>query len=205
MRRRPGLCSLLALVTFSCVRPLPPTAAPSPAAVHTIAVLPPNNRTGDPLLVAGASFFEQYVAHTERVTVPDLLAAEARLQLTRRGFTVAAPETVEAATCDQPPADSQQAAAVATRNQIAGSVMYIDLRRWEADAPSHPHFVIASLEVVLIEPSSGHVLWRVDHPSRPVPTRGVVNLGDAYVIAAHTVIDEMFGGLGPEAQGDAPK
>ncbi len=205
MRRRRGICSLVALVTCSCVRPLPPTAAPSPAAVQAIAVLPPNNRTGDLLLVAGASFFEKYVAHTERVTVPDLLAAEARRQFARRGFMVTAPETVEAATDGHPPADPQEAAAVATRNHIDGSVVYIDLRRWEADAPSHPQFVIAALEVVLIQPSTGHVLWKADHPSRPVPTRGVVNLGDAYVVAARTVMDEMLAGLDPEAHSKDPK
>ncbi len=205
MRRRRGLCSLVALLACSCVRPLPPTAAPSPAAVRAIAVLPPNNRTGDPLLVAGASFFEKYVAHTERVTVPDLLAAEARLQFARRGFTVTAPETVEAATGGHPPADPQEAAAVATRNHIDGSVVYIDLRRWEADAPSHPQFIIVALEVFLIEPSTGHVLWEADHPSRPVPTRGVVNLGDAHVIAARTVMDEMLAGFGPVVESLRPQ
>src|SRR5205809_471929 len=98
MNRRPALCSLFALMALSCARPPAPTPAPSPASVRAVAVLPPNNRTGDPLLVAGASFFEKYVARTDRITVPDVLAAEARFQLARRGFTLIAPETVEAAT-----------------------------------------------------------------------------------------------------------
>ena len=201
MSARPALWSFLALLTFSCARPPAPVPPPSPASVGAVAVLPPNNRTGDPLLIAGASFYEKYVARTDRITVPDVLAAEARFQLARRGFTVIARQTVEAATGDRAPADAQEAAAVATRNKIDATVLYIELRRWEADVPFRPQFVIASLEVFLIEPSTGRVLWKVDHPSRPVPTKGVVNLGDAYDIAARTVMEEMLAGLGPERPG----
>ena len=196
MSRRRGYCWLVALTAFSCVRP--PLLAPSPAGIRAIAV---NNRTGDPLLVAGASFFENYVVRTDRITVPDVLAAEARFQLARRGFAVSAPEAVAAATGDHPPANPQEAAAVAARNNFDASVLYIDLRRWEADAPFRPQFVIVSLAVLLIEPSTGQVLWRADHPSRPVPTKGVVSLGDAYTIAARAVMQEMLTGLGPEQPG----
>jgi len=187
---------VLALCGAACART--PARAPVLVSNRAVAVLPPNNRTGDPLLIAGASFYEKYVARSDRITVPDVLAAEARLQLVRRGFTVTSVETVEAATGEHAPADAQEAAAIATHNKIDASVLYIDLRRWEADVPFHPQFVIASLKIALIDPTTGRILWSADHPSRPVPTQGVVNLGDAYAIAARTVMQEMLANLGAE-------
>src|SRR5438093_13403743 len=95
------LLLLLPALTLSCA--LPPNAPPLPATARTIAVLPPNNRTGDPLLIESASFFLLYAAGPGRVTVPDVLAAEARAQLARRGITVMAPEAVTAAIGNQTP------------------------------------------------------------------------------------------------------
>jgi hypothetical protein len=184
------------LVVCGCARP--PAVTLLPSTVRTVAVFPPNNRTGDPLLIAGASFYEKYVARTDRITVPDALASEARRQLERRGFTVASPEQVDAMTGNHPPTSAPDAAAVAARNQLDAAVLYIEIRRWEVDVPTHPTFVIASVEVTLIDPANGHVLWAMDHPSRPVATPGVVNLGDAYTIAARKVMEEMLATLGPE-------
>ena len=45
---------------------------------------------------------------------------------------------------------------------------------------------------MLIDPKDGHVLWTMDHPSRPVSTPGVVNLGDTYTIAAQEVMEGML-------------
>jgi hypothetical protein len=162
-----------------------------------VAVFPPNNRTGDLLLIAGASFYEKYVARTDRVTVPDVLASEARRQLARRGFTVVPPALLDAMTGDHAPAAAQDAAAGAARNKLDAAVLYIEIRRWEVDVPVHPTFVIASVAVTLIDPD-GRVLWTLDHPSRPVATPGVVNLGDAYTIAAQRLMEEMLSALRPE-------
>ena len=71
----------LPLLTLSCTPS--PTAPPLPATVQTIAVLPPNNRTGDPLLIESASFLHPYADRPGRVTVPDALATEVRGQLAR--------------------------------------------------------------------------------------------------------------------------
>src|SRR5216683_5559074 len=101
MISRRFLLLLLPVLTFSCA--LPPNAPPLPATVRTIAVLPPNNRTGDPLLIESASFWDPSAARPGRVTVADVLAAEARAQLVRRGFTVMAPEAVTAAIGNQTP------------------------------------------------------------------------------------------------------
>ncbi|HEX7407318.1 MAG TPA: hypothetical protein VF515_06655 [Candidatus Binatia bacterium] len=196
MKGRILLSWLLLLVVCGCAQP--PAVTLLPPTVRTVAVFPPNNRTGDPLLIAGASFYEKYVARTDRITVPDVLASEARRQLARRGFTVVSPELVDAMTGDHPPTSAQDAAAVAARNQLEAAVLYIDVRRWEVDVPVHPTFVIASVEVALVDPTNGNVLWTMDHPSRPVATPGVVNLGDAYAIAARTLIQQMLAALGSE-------
>ncbi len=66
------LLLLLPALTLSCA--LPPNAPPLPATARTIAVLPPNNRTGDPLLVESASFLHPYADRPGRVTVPDVQA-----------------------------------------------------------------------------------------------------------------------------------
>jgi hypothetical protein len=61
MRRRPLPWMVLTLCLAGCVQQ--PQLAIVP--VRTIAVLPPNNRTGDRLLIAGASFLEKYILSTE--------------------------------------------------------------------------------------------------------------------------------------------
>ncbi|HVN83851.1 MAG TPA: hypothetical protein VMW17_03305 [Candidatus Binatia bacterium] len=167
---------------------------------RAIAVFPPNNRSGDPLLVAGASFFEKYALKSDRITVPDVLASEARLQLERRGYTVVPPATVDAVVGEHPPQSMADAAAIAARHQMEAWVLYIDIRRWEADVPYKPTFVIASVEVSLIDPASGNVVWHIDHPSKPVQTNGVINLGDAYTVAAQQLMEELSAPLGPALQ-----
>ncbi|HUI26502.1 MAG TPA: hypothetical protein VL403_10500 [Candidatus Kryptonia bacterium] len=188
-----ALASLSLLL--GCARP-PATSMQLPP--RPIAVFPPNNRTGDDLLVAGASFLEKYALKSDRVTVPDVLASEARLQLARRGYTVVPPETVDAAVGEHPPKNSDDAAAIAARRQIDGNVLYIEVRRWEPDVPFKPTFVIVSVELALIDPSTGKVVWHIDHPSRPVPTNGVISVGDAYTVAARKLMEELLTSLGPE-------
>jgi hypothetical protein len=86
---------------LSCAAP--PGPPPLPATARTIAVLPPNNRTGDPLLIESASFLHPDADRPGRITVADALATEARAQLARRGVKVIAPEAVTAAIGNQTP------------------------------------------------------------------------------------------------------
>jgi hypothetical protein len=195
MNHRSTRYGLLALFLAACALPSAPPVAPALESIHTIAVFPPNNRTGDPLLIAGASFAEKYVLPTERYTVSDALAVEARTQLARHGINTIPTELVDAAIAVQPPSSAQDAAAVAARNHFEGTVMYIEIKRWEADVPYHPTFVIASVTITLLDPSTGSVVWSADHPSRPVPTPGVISLGDAYSVAAHTLVTELLAPL----------
>jgi hypothetical protein len=99
---------------------------------RTIAVLPANNLTGDPLLVTGAGLIDRYVRHAAEVSVGDVLQSEARYQLQQKGFEVRdwkvqGPERV--------PTSLDSALALARQNGVANSVLYLEIRRWEADAP----------------------------------------------------------------------
>ena len=189
-----GRGALLALM-LGCARP---AAGPPPRDLpHTVAVLAPNNLTGDPLLVAGASFFEKYATRSERVTVPDVLASEARLQLARRGFDVVPAETVEHATEGRAPGSAAAAGELARHGALPGAALYLEVRRWDADAPTHPAFVLAGVAASLVDPSSG-VLWSTNRAVGPVPTPGEVALGPAYVTAARKVMEELLRPLGPE-------
>ncbi len=182
---------LLPVLTLHCTHA--PVAPPLPATVQTIAVLPPNNRTGDPLLVESASFWDPYAARPGRVTVADVLAADARAQLERRGFKVMTPEAVTAAIGNQTPSSPEEAMELITRGKLAGSVLYIEVRRWEADmSPLHPQRVLVALDARLIDTATGHVVWLAHRPLHPVPTPGAITRWVAYTIAARKVAEELL-------------
>src|SRR5207249_9598060 len=153
-RRRPMRCSgwlPLLLLASACSRP----AAPPPTdMVRTVAVLAPANRTGDPLLVAGTSFLEKYALKSDRVTVLDVLASEARVQLAHRGFTVVSAEEVESATQGRAPGSPEAAAEIASRAKLAGLALFLDIRRWEPDAPTQPPSPRARATPTLADPAS---------------------------------------------------
>ena len=191
--RHPCWLALL-LLTNACGRPAPP---PPPDMIRTVAVLAPANRTGDPLLVAGASFFEQYALKSDRVTVPDVLASEARVQLAHRGFTVVSADEVERATQGRAPGSLEAAAEIAARAKLAGLALFLDIRRWEPDAPTQPSFVLVGVTASFVDPATGRVVWSVERPTSPVATPGEVALGPAYVTAARKVMEELLAPLGP--------
>jgi len=158
-------------------------------------VFPPDNLTGDELLVEGGSLLEKYVFHTQRVTVADVLAAEARRQLASRGVTIIPPDVVDAAAGEHPPLGAYGAAAAAARNHIDADVLFIEIRRWEPDVPFQPRSIIVSLAATLVDPADQHTLWSADRPSRPIATPGAVTLGAADVIAAGKAIEELLAPL----------
>jgi hypothetical protein len=57
--------------------------------------------------------------------------------------------------------------------------------------------VIVALDVMMVDPKTGTILWQVHRPSRPVPLYGVVLTGQANVFVAETVMREIFAQLGP--------
>jgi hypothetical protein len=159
---------------------------------QAIAVLQPNNRTRNPLLVSGASFLDRHVFHAERVTVADVLASEARLWLAERGFRVVPRESVDAATDHRVPQSPQDALEIASRGKLEGRALYLEIRRWEPDAPVHTGFVVVGLSASLVDPASGNVVWQLDRSPAPVSTPGEVTLGSAYETAARKVIAEIL-------------
>src|SRR5438132_4052026 len=191
--RHPGWLPLLLLA--ACSRPVAP---PPPDMVRTVAVLAPANRTGDPLLVAGTPFLEKYALKRAPIPVPDVLASEARVQLAHRGFTVVSAEQVESATQGRTPGSPEAAAEIASRAKLAGLALFLDIRRWEPDAPTQPSFVLVGVTASLVDPATGHGVWSVERPTSPAATPGEFALGPAYVTAARQVMEELLAPLGPE-------
>ena len=191
--------ALVAFVLAGCATAVPPP----PASIRTVAVFPPLNETGEELLIAGGSILEKYVFHTERFTVTDVLAAEARSLLAQRGYDVVSPEAVEKAVGAQPPDSRYAAAMLAKERALGGAVMFIDLRRW---VYSSPDAIIVSLRVDVVESGTGRVLWSVDRPSRPVSTQGTIDVANAYYVAARRVMSEALESFTPPAgAGVAPQ
>jgi hypothetical protein len=177
-----------ALLMTGCVK-TPPLPPPS---VHTIAVFPPYNRTGDDLLISGGSVLEKYVFHTERVTVPEVMAAEARTLLEGAGYTLISPELIDAATAGRTPLSAREAAAMAAAHGVAGDVLFIDLRQWTPNLTDGPSAILVSMRIDLVDPGTGRTVWSADRPLRPLQTPGTINFADAYWVAARSVIREML-------------
>jgi hypothetical protein len=189
----------LLLLMYNCA--LSPISPPPPATIRTVAVLPPYNRTGDSLLVAGSSLLETYVLRSRPVTVGDVLAADIRAQLAQRGYTVVTPEAVEAAIGSQVPHSPQEAADLTARGKLEGSVLYVQINRWEpGDETLHPRSVLVAVDASLIDATMGRVVWSAHLPLRPVPTPGAVTPGAAYTLATHEVTKELLTAWGPERQ-----
>ena len=182
---------LLPVLMLSCASSV---STPLPTAVRAIAVLPPNNRTGDPLLVGGTSLLEKYIFRSQPVTVADVLAVEVRIQLEQRGITVLPREKVDAALGNQIPSSPKDAANLASRGKLEGSVLYIEIVQWQPALVEslHPWRMLVALHVHLVDVASGRVVWAAHLPLRPVPTPGAVTRADADMIAAQRVARELF-------------
>jgi hypothetical protein len=188
---RIGLISLL-LTAMGCtsavVTPMPPT-------VRRIAVLPPY-KPGAAALAAPTD--SDLPSPLER-TVGDVLAQQARARLTERGLQVIEPSVVKLATKDRVPSSPQMAAQIVEEANLDATALYIEVRRWEPTPDSRgmkADGVIVALDVMMVDPKTGGVLWQVHRPSRPVPLYGIVLTGQANVFVAETVMREIFAQLG---------
>ncbi len=139
---------LLPVLMLSCASSV--VSPPLPTAVRAIAVLPPNNQTGDPLFVGGTSLLEKYVFRSQPVTVADVLAVEVRIQLEQRGITVLPRDKVEAALGNQIPSSPKDAASLASHGKLEGSVLYIEIVQWQpALAESlHPWRMLVAVHAI---------------------------------------------------------
>jgi hypothetical protein len=183
---------LVPALTLGCASSL--VSPPLPPTVRTIAVLPPNNRTGDPLFVGGTSLLEKYIFRSPPVTVADVLAVEVRIQLEQRGMTVLPQEKVDAALGDQIPSSPKEAADLARRGKLEGSVLYLEIVQWQPALQEslHPWRMLIAVDARLVDVTTGRVVWTAHLPLRPVPTPGAVTRADADMIAAKRVAKELF-------------
>jgi len=163
----------------------------------SIAVLPVNNLTADPLLVEGGSLIDKYIRHTGRVSVGDVLQSEARFRLQEKGFDVGNWDAQQAALKGRVPESRESALELARQSGAKSRLLYLEIRRWEPDGPTQTRFVIVAMTASLIDAASGQEIWRHDRTAAPVPTPGTINLESAYVVAARKVIAEMLAPLRP--------
>jgi hypothetical protein len=131
-------------------------------------------------------------------TIEDLLAQQARAQLTAKGFDVVEPSIVKLSTKDRVPTSPQMAAQILQDAKLDAAALYIEVRRWEPTPDERgmkADGVIVALDVMMVDPKTGAILWQVRRPSRPVPLYGVILTGQANVFVAETVMKEVFGQL----------
>jgi hypothetical protein len=170
----------------------PVIVAPLPQNVRRIAVLPPYQR--DAAAERGSSADKDPVG-LPNMTVGDVLAYQARLRLAEKGFEVLSPGAVKVATKDRAPTSPPMAAQILREANLDAAGLYIEVRRWEPTPNSRglkADGVIVALDVMMVDPKTGRVLWQVHRPSRPVPVYGVVLTGQANVIVAETVMREIL-------------
>ena len=177
-------------LAFGCV---PHSSLLSPLTfAPTIAILPPNNRTDDPLIVAGDVLWNAFASQSRRVTVPDILAEEVKVQLEQRGFIIVPTPVVEAMIGDHTPSSLKEATELIAQKKIEGNALYIEITHWEPDTSLHPRRVLVSLKANLIEGTTGRVIWSIHQPLRPVPTPGAANQWAAYMITARQVAEQLL-------------
>jgi hypothetical protein len=166
-----------------------------PQSVRRIAVLPPY-RLGAADTRPAAT--ESQLLGLPSRTIEDLLAQQARAQLQAKGFDVVAPTELKLATKDRVPTSPQMAAEILRQANLDAAALYIEVRRWEPmpDARAlKADGIIVALDVAIVDPKTGTILWQVHRPSRPVPLYGIVLTGQANVFVAETVMKEVFAQL----------
>ena len=166
-----------------------------PATVRRVAVLPPYYRDAAD---TGSTYTNNNTVLPIGLTVGDVLAQQARTRLAEKGFDVIEPSMMKMATKNRVPTNPQMAAQILEEAHLDATALYIEVRRWEPTPNSRgmkADGVIVALDVTMVDPKTGTVLWQVRRPSRPVPLYGVVLTGHANVFAAETVMREVFASL----------
>jgi hypothetical protein len=122
-----------------------------------------------------------------------VLADQARVQLAAQGFAVLAPSLVQRATQGRVPTSPAMAGHLLAEAHLDAFALYIDVRQWEPTTSGmKTDGVIVALDVLLVDPQTGTVLWQGHRPARPVPLYGVVVTGQAQVFVAETVMRELL-------------
>ena len=186
MRAAAALLIVMVVLGTGCMRPA--ARVPFPETPELVTVVA-RNHTGDDLVVAGTSILER-AFEVKRVTVPDVLADEAESLLRARGLRV---RGADVASTEPLRGTSSGAEATERSTPGEGAILYLDVRRWEADADTtHPAFVIVGVDASLVEAQSGRELWSAHPRVHPIATQGTILLGDAYALAARKVVAELL-------------
>ena len=198
MNTRMGFTIRVALVgaLFGAIGCTSTVVTSLPQSVRRIAVLPPY-RLGAADTRPAAT--ESQLLGLPSRTIEDLLAQQARAQLQAKGFDVVAPTELKLSTIDRVPTSPQMAAQILRQANLDAAALYIEVRRWEPmpDARAlKADGIIVALDVAIVDPKTGKILWQVHRPSRPVPLYGIVLTGQANVFVAETVMREVFAQLG---------
>ena len=181
-----------ALAAVGCARVV---VSPAPANVRTIVVFPVDNRTGSELFADAPPLLSILRdSPATRVTVPEFLAAEFRRQLTARGFTVVEPVQPKDASAATPH-DAAEAARRLGALGIDATALYVQLWRWDPDDPSHLTYVDVELDVALVAPASGQIVWNARWPASPVDAGGLSSVSLAYPDVVRRVVAESIADL----------
>jgi hypothetical protein len=167
----------------------PPMVAPLPQTVRRVAILPPyqSARTDADAVASSA------LAGLPSRTIGDLLADQARIRLAEKGLDIIAPGLVQSATKNRLPTSPQSAAQIMRDAHLNAAAMFIDVRRWQpAMSGMKTDAIIVALDITIVDPNSGAVLWQAHRPARPVPLYGTFLTGQANVFVAETVMREIF-------------
>jgi len=186
MRR--GTAVWILLGAFGCAAVAP---GPRPAAIGRVAVLPPQgpDRGAAAAATPGAGAWPA-------LSVGEVLAAAARIQLARDGFAVVDPQTVTAATGGRQPTSAADAARIVADSHLDATAMFIAVPIWQASFEGmRTDSVIVAMDVDLVDPQSGEILWHVHRTAKPVPLYGTLLTGQADFFAAETVMREVLAPL----------
>ena len=157
---RIGLVSVL-LTALGCA---PAVVTPMPPTVRRIAVLPPYYLGAPDTPAAGT---DSDLLRPLQMTVGDVLAQQARMRLAERGLDVIAPSVVQLATGGRVPTSLQMAAQIMEEAHLDAAALYIEVRRWEPMPDSRgmkADGVIVALDVMMVDPKTGTILWQVLRP-----------------------------------------
>jgi hypothetical protein len=185
------------LASAGCTRLV---VAPSPRGVAAIAVLPVDNRTGSELFVDAPPLLLGLLRDAPappRLTVPDLLAENARRRLAEQGFSVVPAAVVRDALAGRTTASAADAVRALREAGVTAPALYLTLWRWDPDAASRPTFVDVKLDMVLLAARDAPPLWQARLPAQPVEGDGTGTISFAYPAVARRVVDDMLAALRP--------
>src|SRR5262249_58080065 len=116
------------------------------------------------------------------------------------GFDVVGPAELKLATKDQVPTSPQMAAQILRQANLDGAALYIEVQRWEPMPDARglkADGIIVALEVAVVDPKTGKILWEVHRPSRPGRLYGGVLTGPAHLFSHETVVRGVFAHTSP--------